>query len=153
GDGADARSRGKHQEKNMLTKRTIIFISLASLIITTTLFKNPLAWPRASASRKQDSAPQEQANASIESLPGLQKRVTVVRDRVGVPHVTASSDHDVYFMMGYLHAHDRFFQMDTLRRTGSGTLAELLGAGPNDRVLSDDTFNRLLGIGRSAERS
>src|SRR6266516_4789637 len=63
------------------------------------------------------------------ALPGLDGQVRVVRDAYGVPHVYAKSDHDAYFMVGYLHAHDRLFQMDQSRRQASGTLAELLGPG------------------------
>jgi penicillin G amidase len=122
-----------------MTKRTTIFISLALLFTAAFLFRNPLA--------------REQAGASVESLSGLQRRATVVRDIHGVPHIIASSDHDVYFMMGYLQAQDRFFQMDVARRRGSGALAELLGAGPNNQVLGSDIVIRTLGVGRSAERS
>jgi len=103
--------------------------------------------------RLQASASQEQAGASVGRLPGLSQHVTVVRDTHGVPHISASNDHDVYFMMGYMHAQDRFFQMDVLRRQGGGTLAELLGAGPRDQILRSDVQNRVLGINRSAERS
>jgi len=130
----------------MLSKRTIIFTLLASLIITTFLFRNPFA-------RHQTGASQEQAPAPVERFSGLQQRATVVRDTYGVPHITASSDHDVYFMMGYLHAQDRFFQMDVMRRQGSGALAEMLGAGPNDQTLGSDIQNRFFGMGRAAKRS
>jgi penicillin G amidase len=122
-------------EENTLSRKIIIVIALASLFTPSFLFRNPLA--------------REQTIASVEYLSGLRERVTVVRDRFGVPHITASSDHDVYFMMGYLHAHDRFFQMDVMRRRGGGTLAEMLGEG----LLESDVLLRTLGIGRSAERS
>jgi penicillin G amidase len=127
------------REEIILTKRIIIFISLASLFISAFLFKKPLA--------------QEQTGTSAECLPGLQQRATVVRDTHGVPHITAFSDRDVYFMMGYLHAQDRFFQMDVARRRGSGTLAEMLGAGPDNQVLNNDAGIRNIGVRRSAERS
>jgi len=130
----------------MLNKRTVIFISLASLVITAFLFRTPLAW-------RQVSAAQEQAGISAERLPGLRQGVTVVGDTHGAPHVNASSDHDVYFMMGYLQAQDRFFQMDVLRRQGNGTLTELMGAGPGDQLLANDLFMRSMGMGRAAERS
>jgi len=83
------------------------------------------------------------------TLPGLQAEVTLVRDRFGVPHISARSDHDVYFMHGYVHAADRFFQMDASRRQASGTLAELLGAA----ALPSDVQLRTLGLRRAAERS
>ena len=45
-------------------------------------------------------------------LAGLEHPVRVVRDRLGVPHVYARSDHDAFFVNGYLQAQDRFFEMD-----------------------------------------
>ena len=50
--------------------------------------------------------------------------VEVVRDRYGIPHVFAQSDHDAYFLVGWLHAQDRLFQMDQSRRQASGRLAD-----------------------------
>jgi penicillin amidase len=86
-------------------------------------------------------------------LPGLQQPVRVIRDGFGIPHVYALNDHDAFFMNGLLEAQDRFFQMDVSRRQASGTLAELLGPGPGDQVLSADVFLRTLGLRRAAERS
>jgi penicillin amidase len=86
-------------------------------------------------------------------IPGLQDEVRIVRDRFGIPHIFARNDHDAYFMMGYVQAQDRFFQMDFLRRVASGTLAELLGRGPNDAVLAQDIQLRVLGLRRAAEAS
>jgi penicillin G amidase len=86
-------------------------------------------------------------------LPGLQQPVRVIRDGLGIPHVYALSDHDAFFMNGYVQAQDRFFEMDVSRRQASGTLAELLGPGPGDQVLSTDVFLRTLGLRRAAERS
>src|SRR5262245_1633217 len=129
-----------------MNKRTLVFTLLASLIITMFPFRRHFA-------RQQENVFQEQARDSFERLTGLQQRVTVVRDKFGAPHVTASSDHDAYFMMGYLHAQDRFFEMDLARRSGSGTKAELLGAGPGDDILLDDSFQRVIGTRRAAERS
>jgi penicillin amidase len=83
------------------------------------------------------------------SLPGLQAEVTLLRDRAGVAHIYARNDHDVYFTHGYVHAADRFFQMDASRRQASGTLAELLGPG----ALPSDVQLRTLGLRRAAERS
>ena len=67
-------------------------------------------------------------------VPGLEQQASVVRDSLGIPYVFAHSDHDAYFLVGWLHAQDRLFQMDQSRRQASGTLAELLGSAalPND---------------------
>ncbi len=87
------------------------------------------------------------------TMTGLEQPARVIRDGFGIPHVYALNDHDAFFMNGFLEAHDRFFQMDVSRRQASGTLAELLGAGPGDQVLSTDVMLRTLGLRRAAERS
>jgi penicillin G amidase len=46
----------------------------------------------------------------------------ITRDRFGIAHVHATSQHDLYFLQGWVHASDRLFQMDTSRRQASGTL-------------------------------
>ncbi|QCI80000.1 penicillin acylase family protein [Hankyongella ginsenosidimutans] len=53
--------------------------------------------------------------------------VSVARDAEGVPTLTAGSQADLAYAIGYLHAQERFFQMDQLRRVGAGELSELLG--------------------------
>ncbi|MBK9775969.1 MAG: penicillin acylase family protein [bacterium] len=60
-------------------------------------------------------------------LPGLGAAVTVERDDLGVPRLTAASRPDAARALGYLHGQDRCFQMDLLRRAAAGELAELLG--------------------------
>lgn len=58
---------------------------------------------------------------------GLASPVRVRRDSLGVPTVEGASRDDVARATGWLHAQDRFFQMDILRRRGSGELSELFG--------------------------
>ncbi|MCG8455250.1 MAG: penicillin acylase family protein, partial [Holophagales bacterium] len=82
-------------------------------------------------------------------LPGLSDDATVVFDSNAVPHICASSEADMMSVLGYVHARDRFFQMDTLRRTFSGTLAEMVG----QQALASDVQLRTLGLRRAAERS
>src|SRR5579859_1004835 len=66
---------------------------------------------------------------------GLSAQVTVTRDALGVPAITGQTRADVAFATGFLHAQERFFQMDLLRRVAAGELAELVGppALPVDR--------------------
>jgi penicillin amidase len=64
----------------------------------------------------------------VAALPGLTAPVTVTRDALGVPTIRGASRVDVARALGYLHAQDRFFQMDTLRRRSAGELSELVGA-------------------------
>lgn len=58
---------------------------------------------------------------------GLAAPVTVERDALGVPTVRGTSRNDVARALGFVHAQERFFQMDLLRRQGAGELAELFG--------------------------
>jgi penicillin amidase len=84
-----------------------------------------------------------------EKLAGLSAEVRVWRDAYGVPHIFAASMDDAARALGYLHASERLFQMETQRRGGQGRLAEILGA---DRV-AGDKFVRTLGFYREAESS
>jgi len=78
---------------------------------------------------------------------GLEGAVDIYRDRMGVPHVYASNIHDLFFAQGYLHAQDRFWQMDFWRHIGSGRLSEMFGEGQ----VETDTFLRTLGWRQVAE--
>ncbi len=60
-------------------------------------------------------------------VPGLTASVQVERDHQGVPTVVAADESDAVRALGFLHAQERFFQMDLIRRKSAGTLAELLG--------------------------
>ena len=77
----------------------------------------------------------------------LRGQVTVIRDANAVPHIFAEDPLDAYRALGYLHAQDRFFQMELMRRIGTGRLSEIFGAAG----LSTDRFMRTLGIGKLAE--
>ncbi|HET7411981.1 MAG TPA: penicillin acylase family protein [Pararhizobium sp.] len=81
------------------------------------------------------------------SLPGLHASISVDRDKYGVPHITAQDDHDAAFALGFVHAQDRLFEMDLLRRYGEGRISEFAGKGgvPRDRLM------RTLGLTRSAQ--
>ncbi len=57
----------------------------------------------------------------------LEKPAEVVRDGLGVPHIEAGDDDDLFFLQGFVSAQDRLFQMDFLRRKAAGRLAEILG--------------------------
>jgi penicillin amidase len=82
-------------------------------------------------------------------LPGLEGSVEVLRDRFGVPQIFANNERDLFFAQGYVHAQDRFFQMEMGRRAGHGRLAELLG----ESALEFDRLSRTIGFGRIATSS
>ena len=83
------------------------------------------------------------------TLPGLSAPVSLYTDREGVRHLIANDDLDLARAQGFVHARDRFFQMDATRRQASGDLAELLGTG----ALPGDIENRTVGLRRAAVRS
>lgn len=81
-------------------------------------------------------------------LPGLQRQATVLRDAHGIPHIYADTPHDLFMAQGYVHAQDRFWEMDFRRKTTAGRLSELFGAS----TLDVDKVVRTLGWRRTAER-
>jgi penicillin amidase len=84
-------------------------------------------------------------------LPGLRQRVTIRRDDRGISYIEAQNDEDLYLAQGYVTASNRLWQMDLLRRTERGELAEVLTAGPNSIALEQEKLHRTLGFARVAE--
>ncbi|MGQ5523430.1 penicillin acylase family protein [Chitinimonas sp. PSY-7] len=66
------------------------------------------------------------------SANGLAEAVSVVRDAQGIPTIRGKHRNDVAYATGYIHAQERFFQMDLLRRVAAGELAGLFGAAALD---------------------
>jgi penicillin amidase len=92
----------------------------------------------------RSSVPQREGSFSV---PGLTGPVEIARDTYGIPHITASNDHDLYYAQGFVHAQDRLFQMDMERRLARGELAEIYG----DKALAADRLFRHLGFAARAE--
>jgi penicillin amidase len=86
----------------------------------------------------QRSFPQLEGTIAVE---GLGEDVTVQRDALGIPTITASGTDDLFFAQGYVHAQDRFWEMDFRRHVTSGRLSELFG----ESQLGTDRFLRTLG--------
>lgn len=84
------------------------------------------------------------------SLVGLSAPVTVVRDNQGVPTISAENAVDAARAIGFVHAQDRFFQMDLLRRSAAGELAALLGPQPG--VVAKDLQHRRFRMRAVAKR-
>ena len=76
------------------------------------------------------------------TLTGLKSEVEVLYDSYGVPHIYTKNAQDAYFALGYVHAQDRLFQMEMLRRAASGRLSEVLGS----KLLPVDKLFRTMGI-------
>ena len=82
------------------------------------------------------------APATSITVAGLRDQVTIRRDERGIPYIEAKNDEDLYFAQGYVTASDRLWQMDLLRRTERGELAEVLGSA----ALEQDKQHRTLGF-------
>lgn len=124
----------------MIQRRTLFRLKiLAALLITTIALAVLGHWVLHTA--------EAQRSGSLR-LKHLEQEVQVYFDAWGVPHINAQNDLDAYRALGYLHAQDRLFQMDILRRIGGGRLSELFG----QESYATDKFFRTLGISRYARQ-
>ncbi len=87
--------------------------------------------------------------SGVVRLEGLRSPVTVVVDVNGVPHIYGEYEADVFMVLGWVQARDRFWQMDVLRRMGYGNLSALLGPA----ALELDKLFRTLGYHIAVEES
>ncbi|MDN4164871.1 penicillin acylase family protein [Cytophagales bacterium LB-30] len=83
------------------------------------------------------------------TLAGLSEETEVYFDKYGIPHIYAQSETDAFRALGYVHAQERLFQMEMIRRVASGRLSEVLG----EEMLNTDKFFLSLGITELAETS
>jgi penicillin amidase len=79
----------------------------------------------------------------------LENEVEIYFDAFGIPHIYAQNETDAYFALGYVHAQDRLFQMELLRRIGAGRLAEIFGPA----LVETDQFLRTIGLEEMAQHS
>lgn len=116
-----------HVLKNVVTSTMVVVLTLAGIIGY--IVRSPM--------------PQVAGETQIA---GLQGPVNIYRDELGIPRIYADSAHDLFVAQGYVHAQDRFWQMEFWRRIGSGRLSELFGPA----TLGTDRFVRTLGWARAA---
>lgn len=88
--------------------------------------------------------PSERAEARI---PALAAPVAIAFDMHGIPTIRAANEADAWRAVGWLHARDRLFQMEMMRRGAAGRLSEIAGSA----TLRVDRFSRLLGLSQRAE--
>jgi penicillin amidase len=84
-------------------------------------------------------------NGEIE-LKNLSEEVTVYFDDIGVPHINAQNQNDAYTALGYVHAQDRLWQMELIRRIAAGRLSEIFG----EKLIRTDKLFSGLGIEESS---
>ncbi len=81
-------------------------------------------------------------------LEGLNGQVDIYRDQMGIPHIYASTEHDLFFAQGYVHAQERFWQMDFYRHVGQGRTSEMFGKSSveNDMFLTTLGWRRVAAV-------
>lgn len=84
----------------------------------------------------------------VVQIAALTGDVTIERDGKGIPQIYADTPEDLFLAQGYVHAQDRFYEMDFRRHVTSGRLAELVG----DAALETDKYVRTLGWRRVAQQ-
>ncbi len=78
---------------------------------------------------------------------GLKENVEVYFDSMAVPYIFAQNDEDAAFTLGFLHAQERMFSMDMMRRAGEGRLSEIFG----EETVPFDKMLKTVGIYRTAQ--
>tara|TARA_R110002124_G_scaffold122832_2_gene281423 strand:- start:3066 stop:5447 length:2382 start_codon:yes stop_codon:yes gene_type:complete len=87
-------------------------------------------------------------NGELE-LANISDEVTVYYDEVGVPHINAQNQKDAFTALGYVHAQDRLWQMELIRRIAAGRLAEIFGK----ELIKTDKFFSGLGIEEASAKT
>ncbi len=120
--------------RSFLKAFLVIVLILVLVIGAATFTLSRLAFPRTNGEAILENA-------------ALDSPVDVYRDSNGIPHIYAQSTHDLFAAQGYVHAQDRFWQMDFQRAVGHGRLAQIFG----DSQIETDQFLRTLGWSRTAD--
>ena len=109
----------------------LVLVLLVALVVATAFVRRPFP----------------ETGGAIE-LPGLVGSVEVIRDDHGIPQLYADSLEDLMRAQGYVHAQERFYEMDVRRHATAGRLAELFGSP----AVESDEFVRTMGWRRVAEQ-
>ena len=118
-----------------MLKKTLLFLLSIFLLITIFVF-----------GYLQYTKPQYEGEVNIKNI---QKETTVFYDEYGIPHIYANSRKDAMTTLGYVHAQDRLWQMELIRRIAPGRLSELFGK----KALPNDLFFAGIGIDESSEKA
>jgi penicillin amidase len=125
---------GMQKNRLLLWSRRILFIALALLVLA---IAGAWLYLRGSLARLEGS----------QQAAGLESTASVARDAHGVPLISGGSRGDVAYATGFVHAQERYFQMDLLRRVAAGELSEMFG----ERALPLDKSHRLHRLRARAE--
>jgi penicillin amidase len=131
-DGADDPAPSRRRRSIGRTIGITVFGFVAGVTVVALIAAGVVLW------HVQRSFPQVDGNLA---LAGLQQEVTVLRDDLGIPTIVADNTHDLFFAQGFVHAQDRFWEMDFRRHVTGGRLSELFG----ESQIGTDRFLRTLG--------
>ena len=118
-------------------RRALLIVLGGLLVVAVLVIGGGYLWMRA-------SLPKTEGDVRIAAL---EAPVTVRRNSDGMVRIQAANELDLYRALGFVHAQDRLWQMDFMRRTASGRLSEVMGGS----TLSLDRFFRTLGFRQVAE--
>ena len=141
----------KAEKKNLIHLSTALVLTILSMtifsipIISIVAPLGDILFPGTGLWR----APGEVPTYEEVYIPGLSNSVNVYRDEWGVPHIYGDTMEDVVHAAGYVHAQDRLFQMDMLRRMVRGKLSEVVG----DSFLESDKYNLAVGMEHWAQQT
>jgi len=125
----------KHDTKMKLLKKTLlVLLALVAIIII------------AIACYLNHTKPQYEGTANLK---GINQQTTVYFDNYGVPHIYAQNQKDAMTTLGYVHAQDRLWQMELMRRIAPGRLSEIFGTP----ALKTDKFFAGIGIDESSAKA
>ncbi|GGK49081.1 MULTISPECIES: penicillin acylase family protein [Flavobacteriaceae] len=82
-------------------------------------------------------------------LVSIENKTDVYFDEYGIPHIYAENEQDAMVALGYVHAQDRLWQMELIRRIAPGRLSEIFG----EDMLKNDKFFTSLGIEEASQKS
>ncbi len=135
--GAAGRRRGGFARRWLVRLSLVLggLVALPLLAVTTGVIWLKFSQPEYSGTR---------------TVPSLLAPVRIVRDRDAVPHIFAATPTDAYAALGFVHAQDRLWQMELMRRIGAGRVSELVGVWVGEAPLTLDRAMRTLGLYRDA---
>ncbi|MGH7533891.1 MAG: penicillin acylase family protein [Gemmatimonadales bacterium] len=117
-----------------MIRRTLLAVAATLILIVAVAWFGGRAWLARSVAQE----------AGVASVAGLSAPVQVTFDAKGIPQVWAATSNDAIEALGWLHASERLFQMELIRRVAEGRLAELFGA----KALPLDSLARRMGFAR-----
>jgi penicillin G amidase len=145
-EAAPGKSRAAEKKASKSSRLLHMVKILGGVLLILAIFLAALGYFLPRRSFPQTSG--EVRPAAVPGAQGISNPVDIYRDQYGIPHIFASTQYDLFFAQGYVHAQDRFWQMDFWRHAGSGRLSELFGGSQ----VETDKFLRTLGFGRIAQQ-